>query len=176
MRQGPMVFCTRSSTSDSSLARVSLTFRCFGPLASAVMYGRLTSVCWLEDSSILAFSAASFRRCNASGSRRTSTPDSFWNSSASEIDHALIEVLAAEEGIAVGREHLELALAVDFGNLDDGDVERTAAQVIDRDLAVRALLVEAVGQRRRGGLVDDALDVRGPRCGRRPWSPGAASR
>src|ERR1700687_3425495 len=61
-RQGPMVRFTRSSTSDSSLARVSLTFRCFGPLASAVMYGRLTSVCWLEDNSILAFSAASFRR------------------------------------------------------------------------------------------------------------------
>ena len=36
VRQGPMVRCTRSSTSDSSLARVSFVFRCFGPLASAV--------------------------------------------------------------------------------------------------------------------------------------------
>ena len=56
---GSSVRCTSSSTSDSSLARVSLMFRCFGPLASAVMYGRLISVCWLLDSSILAFSAAS---------------------------------------------------------------------------------------------------------------------
>ena len=31
-------------TRDSSLARVTLTFRCLGPDASAVMYGRLTSV------------------------------------------------------------------------------------------------------------------------------------
>ena len=44
VRQGSMVFFTRSSTSDSSLARVSLMFRCLGPEASAVMYGRLTSV------------------------------------------------------------------------------------------------------------------------------------
>ena len=77
-----MVFCTRSSTSDSSLARVSFMFRCFGPAASAVMYGRLISVCWLKDSSILAFSEASFRRCIASGSLRTSMPLSFLNSSA----------------------------------------------------------------------------------------------
>ena len=73
-------------------------------------------------------------------------------------------------------EHFELALAVDVGDLDDGDVERAAAQVVHRDLAIAARLVEAVGQRSRGRLVDDALDVRGPRCGRRPWSPGAANR
>ncbi len=85
MRQGSMVFLTRSSTSDSSLARVSLMFRCLGPEASAVMYGRFTSVCWLEDNSILAFSAASFRRCTASGSLRTSTPDSLRNSSARKL-------------------------------------------------------------------------------------------
>ena len=37
MRQGSTVFCTRSSTRESSLARVSLMLRCFGPEASAVM-------------------------------------------------------------------------------------------------------------------------------------------
>lgn len=36
---------TRSSTRLSSFARVTLMFMCFGPVASAVMYGRLTSVC-----------------------------------------------------------------------------------------------------------------------------------
>ena len=89
---------------------------------------------------------------------------------------ALVEVLAAEERVAVGGEHLELALAVDVGDLDDRDVERAAAEVVHRDLAVAARLVEAVGERGRRRLVDDALDARGPRCGRRPWSPGAASR
>jgi hypothetical protein len=36
-RQGAMVRSTSSSTRLSSLARVSLMFRCFGPEASAVM-------------------------------------------------------------------------------------------------------------------------------------------
>ncbi len=37
---------------------------------------------WLEDNSILAFSAASFKRCIAKGSLRRSKPWSFLNSSA----------------------------------------------------------------------------------------------
>ena len=37
VRHGAMVRSISSSTSDSSLARVSLMFRCFGPEASAVM-------------------------------------------------------------------------------------------------------------------------------------------
>jgi hypothetical protein len=76
------------------------------------------------------------------------------------IDDALVEVLAAQEGVAVGRQHLELLLAVDVGDLDDRDVEGAATQVEDGDLAVAlAVLVQAEGQRRGGGLVDDALDV-----------------
>ena len=74
------------------------------------------------------------------------------------VDHALVEVLAAEEGVAVGGEHLELAFAVDVREFDDGDVEGAAAQVVDRDLAVAAGLVEAIGERGCGRLVDDALD------------------
>ncbi len=42
--QGSMVFLTRSSTSDSNLARVSFIVRCLGPDLSAVMKGRLISV------------------------------------------------------------------------------------------------------------------------------------
>ena len=75
-----MVFSIRSSTSASNLARVSFIVRCFGPDASAVMYGRLMSVLWELDSSILAFSAASFRRWSASTSFDRSTPWSFLNS------------------------------------------------------------------------------------------------
>src|SRR3546814_3543609 len=63
------------------------------------------------------------------------------------VDDALVEVLAAEEGVAVGRQHLELLLAVDVGDLDDRHVEGAAAQVVHGDLAVAAFLVQAVGQR-----------------------------
>ena len=67
------------------------------------------------------------------------------------VDEAHVEVLAAEEGVAVGRLHLEDAVA----DLEDGDVEGAAAEVVDRD-GLAFLLVEAVGERRRGRLVDDA--------------------
>ena len=59
-----------------------------------------------------------------------------------------------EVRVAVGRLDLEDALA----ELEDRDVERAAAEVVDGDLLV-VLLVEAVGQRRRRRLVDDPLDV-----------------
>jgi hypothetical protein len=41
----------------------------------------------------------------------------------------MVEVVAAEEGVAVGGLHLEHAVA-DF---EDGDVERAAAEVVDGD-------------------------------------------
>ena len=59
------------------------------------------------------------------------------------VDDALIEVFAAEEGVAIGRQHLELHFAVDIGDLDDRDVEGAAAEVEYRDLAVAlAVLVQ----------------------------------
>ena len=83
-RQGPMVRWIRSSVSCSSLARVSFICRCLGPEASAVIKGRLISVSITVESSILAFSAASFSRCRAMRSWRRSTPCSFMNSSHSQ--------------------------------------------------------------------------------------------
>jgi hypothetical protein len=53
------------------------------------------------------------------------------NSSARIIDDAHVEILAAEEGVAVGRLHLEHAVA-DFQHRD---VEGAAAEVVDRDRA-----------------------------------------
>ncbi len=47
------------------------------------------------------------------------------------IDNAIVEILAAEERVAVGRLHFKHAVA----DLEDRDVERAAAQVIDRDRA-----------------------------------------
>ena len=66
-------------------------------------------------------------------------------------DQAHVEVFAAQEGVAVRGLHLEHAVA-DF---EDRHVEGAAAKVIDRDGALLRL-VEAIGQRSRGRLVDDA--------------------
>ena len=55
-------------------ARVSFRSRCLGPSEVAVMNGRLIWVSWTEESSILAFSAASLRRCMAILSLERSTP------------------------------------------------------------------------------------------------------
>ena len=70
-------------------------------------------------------------------------------------DDADVKVLATQEGVAVGRLDLEHAVA----DLEDRHVERAAAQIVDRDGAGLAL-VHAIGQRRRGRLVDDAQDFK----------------
>ena len=69
-------------------------------------------------------------------------------------DH-LVEIVAAEVGVAVRGFHFKHPFA-DFQN---GDVERSAAEVEHRDLFV-ALLFEAVGERGSGRFVDDALDIK----------------
>ena len=66
-------------------------------------------------------------------------------------DQEHVEILAAEEGVAIGRLDLEQAVV----DLQDRDIEGAAAEVVDRNRP-GALLVEPVGQRRRGRLVDDA--------------------
>ncbi len=70
------------------------------------------------------------------------------------VHHALIEVIAAQEGIAIGGEHLEDAVA----HIQNRDVERTAAQVIDHNLLV-LLLVQAIGKGGGGRFIDDAQDI-----------------
>jgi hypothetical protein len=67
------------------------------------------------------------------------------------IDEAHVEILAAEEGVAVGRLHLEYAIA----DLQDGDVEGAAAEVVDGD-GLAVVLVHSVGQGGSRRLVDDA--------------------
>src|SRR6266480_562871 len=74
-----------------------------------------------------------------------------------DFDQRLIDVLPAEERVAVGGEHLELVLAFDFRDFDDRDVERAAAEVVDRDLAVAFLLVQPERECGGRGFVDDAL-------------------
>jgi hypothetical protein len=57
-------------------------------------------------------------------------------------------------GVAGGRPHLDHAVA----DVEDADVERAAAEVEDQHGLV-LLLVQPVGERRRGRLVDDAQDL-----------------
>ena len=66
--------------SSSSLARFTVMVRCLGPVASAVMNGRLMSVDIVLDSSTFAFSAASRTRCVAIVSFFRSIPVWRWNS------------------------------------------------------------------------------------------------
>ena len=76
------------------------------------------------------------------------------------IHHALIEIVAAEVGVTVGRLHFELTRPVYVVQFEHGDVVRSAAQIKHGDLFVGFLvLVEAVGECRRRGLVDDAEHV-----------------
>ena len=67
------------------------------------------------------------------------------------VDDAAVEILAAEMGVAVGGLDLEHAVA----DLQHGDIEGAAAEVIDGDNAA-LLLFEAVGKRGRRRLIDDA--------------------
>jgi hypothetical protein len=81
-----------------------------------------------------------------------STPWSPLKVSTSQSMTALVPVVAAEAGVAVGGLHLEHAVA----DLEHRHVEGAAAEVEHEDRLVLGLLVEPVGQRGRGGLVDDA--------------------
>ncbi len=70
------------------------------------------------------------------------------------VDQFLVDVVAAQMRVAVGRLHFDDILA----DLQDGYVECAAAEIVDGDQLV-LLFVHAVGQGGGGGLVDDALDV-----------------
>ncbi len=69
------------------------------------------------------------------------------------VDDLLVPVVTTEVVVTVGGLHLDDPVA----DLQQGDVEGAAAEVEDQDGLV--VLVEAVGERGRGGLVDDAQDV-----------------
>ena len=149
MRHGSIVRSIKGSTSDSNFARVIFIDRCFGPDWSAVMYGRLISVCCDDDSSIFAFSARVLQTLQREHVVLEIDARFLLVLGDDVVDEPLVEVLAAQERVAVGRQHFELVLAFDVGDLDDRDVERAAAQVVHRDLAVAFLLVEAERERRR---------------------------
>ena len=115
------------------------------------MNGRLISVCVVDDSSILAFSANFLEPLQRELVAAQIDALLFLEFVGQIVDQPHVEIFAAEEGVAVGRLHLEHAVA-DFEN---GNIERAAAKVIDRDRAGLGL-VEPVSERGRGRLVDDA--------------------
>ena len=79
---GPTVLSTRSLTKSSNFANVNVKFKCFGPDVSAVIKGKLISVCFEADSSFFAVSADSLSLCKAIGSFLKSIESVFLNSSA----------------------------------------------------------------------------------------------
>ena len=77
------------------------------------------------------------------------------------VDDALVPVVATELVVAGGGLDLdggEAVLGV-LADLEERDVEGAATEVEDEDELVLLALVEAVGQRGGGGLVDDAQHV-----------------
>ena len=172
LRHGPTVRSIRSPTSCSSLARVRFSDRCFGPLASAVMNGRLTSVLWRRAELDLGLLGRLLEPLQRHAVLAQVDALVLLELVDDPVDDALVEVVAAQERVAVGGLDFEDALA----DSQDRDVEGAAAQVVDGDGLVLAALVEPVGQRRGRGLVDDAQDFETGDACRRPWWPGAGCR
>ena len=131
---GPRQRSTRSAVSCSNVERMSVVTRCLGPVASAVMKGRLTCVWVTDESSTLAFSAASNRRCSAWGSCAQVDAVVALELVGEAVDDAPVEVVAAEVGVARGGPHLDHAVA----HVEDADVEGAAAEVEHQHGLVRA--------------------------------------
>ena len=113
-----------------------------------MMNGRLISVSFAEDSSIFAFSAASFSRCESK--LILSQVDTVLAAEllGEVIDHANVEILAAQEGVTIGALHLE-DRRPRFQSTETSKVP--PAKVIDHDGA-GGFLVEAIGERCRRRL------------------------
>ena len=68
------------------------------------------------------------------------------------VDNSLVEVIAAQAVVACGSQYLLYAVA----HLNDGNIERTAAQVVYHNSLV-VFLINAIRKRSCGRLVDDTL-------------------
>ena len=71
------------------------------------------------------------------------------------VHQHIVEVIAAQVRITVGRQYFEYAVT-EFQN---GYIEGAAAKVVYQDLVGAFFFVKAVGQRRRSRFVDDSLDI-----------------
>ncbi len=76
------------------------------------------------------------------------------------VDDPLVPVVAAEAVVTGGGAHLDGGeVVLVLAHLEQGDVEGAATEVEDEDELVLLALVEAVGERGGGRLVDDAQHV-----------------
>ena len=138
--------------SCSSLARVSF-MRCFGPVASAVMNGRLISVSCELRKLDLGFFGGFLQALEGHAILARSMPCSFLNSST----------IQSTMRLSISSPPRCVSPSVAFTSTTPsptsriGNIERAAAEVVDGDRLV-LFLVEPVSQRRGGGLVDDAHD------------------
>ncbi len=125
----------------------------------------------MSERSILADSAPFFTRCMAMGDWARSTL--CWRQKSSSTK-SMIRLSKSTPPRKVSPPVASTSNTF-AGELQHRDVEGAAAQVVDQDLLVEPAR-EPVGQRRRGGLVDDALHVEAGQPARPPAPPGAARR
>src|SRR5579883_2538725 len=143
-RQGPVVRSTRSRTRASSSSRVST---------------RRTSAVGQAEHQLGALAGAQ-RALGLLGEREDlgahlrMLAERGRQLGQQQLRDPGVEVVAAEPRVPGGGEHLEDARP----QLEDRDVEGAAAEVVDDDHPLRAA-IEAVGERRRGGLVDEPQDL-----------------
>ena len=76
-----------------------------------------------------------------------------------KFDEAQIKVLTAQEGVSISCQHFELMLTIHLCNFNNGDIKGAAAQIVNGYRPIALCLVHAIGKCRRGGLIDDALDL-----------------
>lgn len=115
--------------------------------ASAVINGKLISVCEVDESSILAFSAALRMRRIAMRSDDKSEPLSFLNSLRMCLTR---KILATQVGVTVNRLDLKYTLL----HLQKGDIESSSTKIVDSD-NTRVIVVYTVCKGSRCLLVDD---------------------
>ncbi len=71
------------------------------------------------------------------------------------IHNSLIEIVAAEHAVTVGGKNLEHSVA----DIENGHIERAAAEIVNHDLMRSFILIESVSKSRRRGFVDDTKHV-----------------
>ena len=71
------------------------------------------------------------------------------------VDDDIVEIIAAQMRITICGQYFKCTVS----QFQDGDIERTSAQVINEDLLFLVGLVDSISQRCCGRFVDDALDL-----------------